>query len=590
VASCNWGEWTFPRRAVRVIGSGVLAAMLASCAPAAPPAKAPAAPAAAPQAAPAAPAATSAPAAKPAEASKPAEAAKPAAAAATPKAGGRLVIGFEGDPSALDPAANSQLGQLRISRQITETLLKEDTRVTDKPIAPIVPALAEKWEVSPDGKTYTFQLRKGVKFHDGSDFNAESVKFNLDRVMDKNFKHYFAAGASVTARTTRWIDSYSAVDLYTFRIVLKGPHNSFERVLIHPSNGIVSPKAIEEMGNDGFPNKPVGTGPFRFKERERNVKVVIEKNPEYWDKSNPVYLDEVVFRSMADSAARAAALKTGEIDMDVMVLPDFADSLRADPNVELVLVGNPHIWYFHINHTDPLFKDVRVRRALWHAIDREGLAKSLLSGTGQPAWQFLPPKNPAHRADLKNPYPYDPAKAKQLLAEAGIPAGTKLNIAHPNEGASYMRPKEMSQFVQANLKAIGLDATLASMEWGAFVAAGAKLIEPTTQLHVSAWQSISHDPYMLEQLFSCEFRTPKGSNFGQYCNEELEKQFLAARQEPDMAKAIPLYQKAEDMMIQDVSGLPISNDFSPRAVRKNIKNFIQGPSTFFDLYQVWIDK
>jgi ABC-type transport system substrate-binding protein len=233
---------------------------------------------------------------------------------------------------------------------------------------------------------------------------------------------------------------------------------------------------------------------------------------------------------------------------------------------------------------------VRVRRAIWHAIDREGMAKSLLSGTGQAAWQFLPPKNPAHRANLPNPYPYDPEKAKALLAEAGVAPGTKLTIRHPNEGSSYMRPKEMSQFVQANLKAVGLDATLEGMEWGAFVAAGAKVIEPTTQLNSSAWQSISHDPYMLEQLFSCEFRTPKGSNFGQYCNEELEKAFLAARTETDPAKAIPLYQKAEDMMLQDVPGLPIANDFSPRAIRKQVKGLIQGPSTFFDLYQVWIEK
>jgi peptide/nickel transport system substrate-binding protein len=573
------------------------ASLLAACSPSAPvpakpaePAK-PAAPAptAVPAAAPAKPAEAAKPAAAPAAPAKPAEAAKPAAA--TPKKGGVLVIGLEGDPSALDPAANAQLGQLRISRQLTETLIKEDTRVTDKPTAPIVPALAEKWTVSPDGKTYTFTLRKGVKFHDGSDFNADAVKFNFDRWMDKSFKFHFPPGASTTARTTRWIESYKVVDPSTFQITLKGTHNSFERVLIHPSNGIVSPKAITEMGNDGFPNKPIGTGPFKFKERERGVKVVIEPFADYWDKANnPVHVDQVVFRSMADSAARASALKTGEIDMDVMLLPDFADSIRADQNLELVLVGNPHIWYLHMNHTDPLIKDVRVRRAIWHAIDREGMAKSLLAGTGKAAWQYLPPKNPAHRADLANKYPYDPEKAKALLKEAGVPPGAKINLAHPTEGSSYMRPKEMSQFIQANLKAVGFDATLASLEWGAFVAAGSKPIEPTTQLHVSAWQSISHDPYMLEQLYSCDFITPKGSNFGQYCNPEVEKAFQAARQEPDMAKAIPLYQKAEDMMIDDISGMPIANDFSPRAMRKNVKNFIQGPSTFFDLVHVWIDK
>lgn len=594
----------------------IMAVLLAACAPAAPAAKPTEAPkpaVAAPAAAPASPAAA---AAAPAAASPAAAAAgSPVASAASPgaqsaaapaaagapkpqisanaaaKPGGALVVGLEGEPAAIDPAGSGNLGSQRITRQINETLIKEDTRVTDQPTAPIIPGLAERWEISPDGKVWTFFLRKGVKFTDGTDFNADAVKANLDRLMNKESKLYWDTAAAVASGTTTLIDSYTVVDPATFKITLKAPFGSFDRALMHPRMGIISPAALEKFGNDGIGANVVGTGPFKYKERERGVKIVLEKNPDYWDKNNPPYLDQVIFRVMPDSASRASALKTGEIDVDVMVLPDFVEDLRKEPSVEVALASNAHIWYLVVNHRDPLMQKPQLRQAIWQAIDREGMAKSLLLGTGRGAWQFLPPKNPAHRADLANKYAYDPEKAKALLAQAGVAPGTKITLVHPNEGSSYMRPREMSQFIQANLKAIGLDLQLDGLEWAAFTAlGGGKPVDEKYQLSVSAWQSISHDPFMLEQLWGCDFRVPKGPNSGMACNEEADKVLVQARQEPDAAKRIALYQKAEDMMIDFVPGIPVANDFSPRGVRKNVKGLVMGPSTFFDLYGTWLEK
>jgi peptide/nickel transport system substrate-binding protein len=487
---------------------------------------------------------------------------------AQPKPGGILVIGIEGEPAAIDPAASTSLASLRITRQITETLIKEDSRVLDKPTAPIVPGLAERWEVSKDGKVYTFTLRRNVTFADGTPLTAEAVKFNFDRLMDPGSKNYFKTGAAATAKTTNWIKSYAATGSHTFRIELKEPFGSFHRAIMHPSMGIISPKALDEWGNDQIGLHLVGTGPFVFKERERGVKVSLAKNPTYWDKANSPYVDQVVFRVMPDSTARAAALKTGEIDVDIMVLPDFVEDLRRTPNVEVVMPRTPHIWFWRLNHQDPLLKDVRVRRALWHAMDLEGMSKALFRGTGQAAWQFLPPKNPAHRATVANPYPYNPARARQLLKEAGVAEGTKMTIRVPAEGSSYMRPREMAEWVQANLKAVGLDAKVESLEWSTFIATGTKPLD--VHLACSAWQSIAHDPYMLEQLWGSQFQPPKGSNLGMYANEELDKLFSQARQTPDEAKRLALYQKAEDLMLADVPAIPVANDFSPRGVRKNI--------------------
>ena len=573
----------------------LVATLVAACAPAAP-AGPPAKPT---EAAKPAVQATAAP-AKPAEAAKPAEVAKPTIAGApapqvsanpAAKPGGVLVVGLEGEPAAIDPAGSGNLGSHRITRQITETLIKEDTRTTDQPTVPIIPGLAERWEIAPDGKTWTFFLRQGVKFTDGTDFNADAVKANLDRVMDKDSKLYWQTAAAVVAGTTTLIDSYAVADPHTFTITLKAPFGSFDRALMHPRMGIISPAALEKFGNDAIGDNVVGTGPFKLKERERGVKVVVEKNAEYWDKNNPPYLDQIVFRVMPDSAARASALKTGEIDVDVMVLPDFVEDLRKEPAVEVALASNAHIWYFVVNHRDPLMQNQLVRQAIWHAIDREGMAKALLVGTGRGAWQFLPPKNPAHRPDLQNKYPYDPEKAKALLQQAGIAPGTTVTLVHPNEGSSYMRPREMSQFVQANLKAVGLDLQLDGLDWAAFTAlGGGKPIDEKYHMSVSAWQSIAHDPFMLEQLWGCEFRVPKGPNSGLACNEEIDKVLLRARQEPDVARRIALYQQAEDMMLEYVPAIPIANDFSPRGVRKNVKGLVMGPSTFFDLYGVWLEK
>jgi peptide/nickel transport system substrate-binding protein len=566
---------------------------LAACTPApAPQAKQPSAPATSPGGSAAAPTtAPAAPAAAPTKAAA-APATQPAAPAqAQPKMGGTLVIGIEGEPNAIDPPASTNLGSTRITRQITETLIKEDTKVLGQPTAPIVGNLAEKWDISPDGKTWTFYLRKGVKFHDGTPFNAEAVKVNFDRVMDESSKYYFKAAATVTSKTTGWIKSYSVVDDSTFKIELKEPFGSFDRAIMHPNMGIVSPKALEQYGNEEIGMHLVGTGPFKFKERQRGVKVVIERNPDYWDKDNQAYVDEVVFRIMADSTARAAALKTGEIDVDSMILTDFVEDMRKDPNIDVVMPANPHIWFWRLNHLDPMLKDVRVRQAIWHAIDREGMAKALFGDTGQAAWQFLPPKNPAHRANLPNPYPYDPAKARQLLKEAGVAEGTTIIIRHPNEGSSYMRPKEMAEWVQANLKAVGLDAKLDGMEWSTWISSQTKpLSEQGVHMTGSAWQSIAHDPYMLEQLYGGQFQSPKGSNLGMYSNPEFDKLLAEARQEPNEAKRIELYHKAEDLMLKDIPGMPMANDYSPRGVRTNIKGFIMGPSTFYDLYGVWMEK
>lgn len=570
----------------------VALAIGAACAPPAPAPKPTDVPKAAVPAATTAPAGTKPTEPKPAVAAAPTAAApaKPAAAQGTPKPGGTLVVALEGEPPAIDPAGSNVLGAHRIARQITETLIKEDTKVLGVPNAPIVPGLAERFETSADGTAYTFFLRKGVKFHDGTDFDAEAVKVNFDRIMDKESKFFYQTAATVTGKTTTWIDSYSVVDPSTFKIQLKSPFGSFDRALMHPTMGIISPAALEKFGNEGIGANLIGTGAFMYKERERGVKVVLVKNPSYWDKENVPYLDQVVWRVMPDASSRAVALKTGEVDLNLQVLPDLVDDLKRDPNVEVVLANNPHLWFFALNHTLPMMQDVRVRRALWHAIDREGMAKALFNGTAQGAWTYLPQGNPAHRPNTPNPYPYDPAKAKALLQEAGV-AGEPFNIVHPTtDGNSFIRPSAMVQYVQANLKDAGPNVTVEGLEGSAFSALGAKPPEASRNMSGTAWQSIAHDPYMLEQLWGCEFQVPRGSNGGMACFKDTDAILAQARQEPDAAKRYALYQKAEDMMFETVPAIPIANDFSPRAYRKNVMGLAMGPSTFFDLYGVWLEK
>jgi len=503
-------------------------------------------------------------------------------AEAGPQKGGTLVIGWSGEFTALDCQHNN-LHTNRITSNICEQLVGEDTTVVGQSFAPLKPQLATSWELSDDGLVYTFHLREGVKFSDGSAFDAEAVELNFDRYMNEESPVYNVETAAQMKALIAPIDSYRAVDPMTFEIKLKEPFGSFLLYLKHRQFGIASPKSVTEHGAGMEGEYLSGTGPFVFAEQEPGVRVVLERNDDYW--GTVPYLDKVVFSVMPDDSARLAALQTGEIDVSVVVPADRVADLQQDPNVEVAFPDHAHIMFWFLNHTDPDIQKLEVRQALWHAIDTDGMVESIFGDLADPMKAFLPSGNLAHRPDYKRPYPYDPDRATELLGEAGYsPGELNIRICYPIAAGSFSEPGQVAQFVQSYLIAAGFDAELDPYETAAFFGT----FDGTTgdcEMLQGGWQSIADKPHMLQQLHSCDAGL---WNDGQYCNEEFDALLDEARTKP-LEDSIPLYQSAEDKLLEDVGTIPILHDRQPRAFHRRVHDLKFGPSSWWELNEVWLE-
>src|SRR5215472_616484 len=341
--------------------------------------------------------------------------------AQTGKKGGTLVYGMEGPSDILDPQATGCWLTYRVTYQMFEGLLAEDLTKADVAIPRVVPRLAESYALSNDGLTRTFKLRKGVKFHDGTPFNAQAAVFSWERMFKKDAPQFYARANSYTSYVVEYITGAEAVDDYTLKLTFSKPYAEWERMTLQSWGEplMISPTAVKKYGNEKFADHPAGTGPFKFVENIPGDRIVLERFKDYW--GTPANVDRLVFKRLDDPAARVAALRTGEVDFILAPPPDDVESLRQEGFA--VLQSNaPHIWYWHLNMKDEHFKDIRVRQAIQMAIDKEKMAKELLKGTAKAAWSMLPPACSAYNPDYK-PYSYNPEKAKQLLKEAGHPNG-----------------------------------------------------------------------------------------------------------------------------------------------------------------------
>jgi len=323
---------------------------------------------------------------------------------------GTLVVGLVAEPVALDPAQVTDLNSNRVGRRVAETLVAFAEGSTQ-----IVPGLAESWTISRDGLQYTFKLRKGVKFHDGTPLDAEAVKFSIERQIVPDhpasklgkypFANYFFGN----------VKAVEPLDELTVRFILKEPRASFLDVMAAAAAAIVSPTAVKKFGLD-YGTNPVGTGPFRFASWERGQRVVLEKNPAYW--KFPVKVDRVVYRPIVEDQARLTELLTGGLDLIVGVPPDFVAQLEGNAKLALLKQVGAHVWYLGLNNEKKPFTDKRVRQALNYAVDKDAIVRDVLKGTGAPSKGPVLPGTSGDEARLKA-FPYDPERAKKLLAEAG---------------------------------------------------------------------------------------------------------------------------------------------------------------------------
>jgi peptide/nickel transport system substrate-binding protein len=483
---------------------------------------------------------------------------------------GTLLVGLVAEPVNLDPAQVTDLNSNRVGRRIVETLVTFPEESTQ-----VVAGLAESWTISKDGLRYTFKLRRGVTFHDGTPFNAEAVKFSIERQIDPEhpfnklgkypFANYFFGN----------VKAVEVVDPATVEFVLKEPRASFLTILTSAAASIVSPTAVKKFGAD-YALQPVGTGPFKYVSWDRGQRVVLEKNPSYW--RYPVKIERVVYRPIVEGQARLTELLTGSLDLIVDVPPDFVTQVESSPKATLQKQVGAHVWYLGINNQKKPFDDKRVRQALNYAVNKEAIVRDVLKGTGSLSRGPVLPATWGADSGLK-PYPYDPERAKKLLAEAGYPSGFSTTLWVPESGSGMQSPVPMSTVIQSNLKAVGVSVTLQTMEWGAYLA---KLRTKEQELFALSWMAGNEDPDMvMYPLLHSSQWTPAGPNRALYKNERFDELLQQARLTTDQGKRAALYREAQRILVDDPPWIFIDHEIQTAALAKRVQGFKLHPS--FDL-------
>ena len=509
------------------------------------------------------------------------------APAGQPRPGGTLTAVWESDIGPLDNNRGWGAVTNRVTAHIFDNLVMKDYTVKPDPRVPTIPGLAESWETTDDGLQYTFKLRQGVKFHDGTPFNAEAVKFNFDRNMTKEFQYYHAPAAGPIRRYTKAIDKIEIPGPNTVVMKLNTIEANFINYMTNSLLMIGGPDAIAKAGNDDFGQRPVGTGAFKFVEREKGVKTVLEKNPEYWQ--GAPYLDRIIVRPISEPVARVTALQTGEVDWINVVHPDYVDVLKANPKFTVVMEPYPHIWGFYFNWKNPTFKDKRVREALNMAIDRDGLSKNLLKGVAIPATQWASPGTLVHDSELKG-FPYDPAGARQRMVAAGVPDGFETTFRFPVDGSGQIIPVPMMEYISENLrKNLNVRLKLETYEWQSYIQMRSKGAEDGVG---GMFFSFSLDEgWEMEGNWVTESQAPNGLNLGWYSNPQVDQLVARAAKTLDEPERVKIYRQAQRIgVLDDVAWLLVVHDTEPKAYRKELQHFVRPPAWVWSYNKVWFSK
>ncbi|MFD7896748.1 ABC transporter substrate-binding protein [Streptomyces sp. NPDC059743] len=495
--------------------------------------------------------------------------------------GGTLVIGATGKLPNTDTVIGGAgfEGKRLVSFQLYEGLTRYDLSTTDGP-PPVTGALATSWKVAADKKTWTFTLRKGVTFQDGTPFNADAVLFNLDRYLDKKNEYYTDALGAAAGEYAGGITAYRKLGAEQVELVTKEPNGHFPEDLAHVL--IASPTAVRATGSADFAKHPVGTGPFAFKSQKAGEQIELVANKTYW--RGAPKLDKLVVKALPDAAARTAALRSGSVNWIEYPNPDDIESLKAD-GVKVVTNSYDHLWYWILDTEKGPWKDPRVRQAANYAVNREAIAEKLLHGTADPAYQAAPRATLAYdkSGDL---YGYDPAKAKALLADAGYAGGFSTSVTVPTGGSGNLLPVPIAEALQRDLSAVGIKVELRTTDWSTLIGAEAKgevaLGSDAIAQSTTLFQSEALLPLFIGS------KSPFWT--GHYSNPEVDALLASAAGSPDQGKRQADYRQALAKVTEDAPWLFVVNDRNPRALAPTVHGLVQPQSWFLDLTTVRVGK
>ncbi|MXN66676.1 ABC transporter substrate-binding protein [Stappia sp. GBMRC 2046] len=487
-----------------------------------------------------------------------------------------LVVGQIAEPKSLDPHAVTAVNDFRILVNIYDGLVRYKDGTLE-----VEPSLAESWEISEDGKTYTFKLRDGVTFHDGTPFNAEAVKFNFDRMLDENHP-FHDTGPFPLSFFFSAVDEVTAVDESTVEFKLTEPYAPFLSNLAYPTGLIVSPEAVKQHGKD-FGRNPVGTGAYKFEGWEANAKVVVSRNEAYWDGAAP--LEAVIFRPITDANTRIAEMLSGGLDVMVEVPPDSLQQFRGDDRFVVQEQAGPHVWFLILNTKDGPFANKAVRQAANYAINKTALVENILQGTAEVASGPTPPAFAWAYNESLEPYAYDPEKAKALLKEAGY-NGEEVTFYVTEGGSGMLDPVAMGTAIQADLQAVGMKVKIETYEWNTFLGKVNPGLEGKADMAEMAWMTNDPDTLPFLALRSEAFPDKGGFNSGYYANEKVDELLNKARQVTDQAERAKLYKQMQEIVYEDAPWVFVANWKQNAVTSSRVENFKLQPSFFLMLQKV----
>ena len=483
---------------------------------------------------------------------------------------------------------NGYEGMRFLGYPIFEGLILWDLTHADR-LASLRPGLAEKWEQARDDKkTWIFHLRRGVKFHDGTDFNADAVIWNLERYFNKDSPQFEPGATGITRSRVPLMASYRKIDGYTVALTTTKPASYFPSMVVYVL--FTSPASFEKAGHDWgrVATLPAaGTGPFRITQVTPRQSVRLARWDGYWDGAHKAKVDSVLLFPVPEANTRLSALRSGQVDWIEVPPPDGIASLKA-AGFTISTNSYPHVWpwFFNIGAAGSPFKDVRVRQALNYCIDR-GAVVSMLNGTAEPAVGWLKPNDPAFGKPA-NRYGFDPAKGNALLAQAGYNAQKPLafKVLISNSGSGQMVPLPMNELLQQNLaQACGVEVKFEVVEGNVLLSAG-RLAPDNPGLRGAMavnMSSPSTDLGMMARYFAAANFSPAGSNFEQWKDDKFEAALDAAANATDQAAIQASFRAAHERLVDDPPWLFVVHDLNPRALSRKVNGFVSAQSWFVDL-------
>jgi dipeptide transport system substrate-binding protein len=496
--------------------------------------------------------------------------------------GKTLVFCSEGSPESLNPQFATTTTGMNAGRPIFNTLVEFAPGTTR-----IVPALAESWTISSDGKEYTFRLRPGVKFHSnasfkpGRDFDADDVLFSVFRQWKPDHPYHAVSGGRYDYfKDMEMPDLLQAVEKLndrTVRFRLKRPEAPFLANLAMPFNVILSAEYAEALTRTGTPERidtnPIGTGPFMFAGFQKDIAIRYRAFADYWGGRPPI--DVLVFSITPNSAVRLIKLKAGECHVMAFPSPNDAPQIAADPALKLLRQEGLNVGYLAMNTKIAPFNDVRVRRAVNLAIDKAAVVKAIYRDGGVVAKNPIPPSLWSYN-DAVVDYPYDPAEAQRLMTVAGFPNGFETELWYLPVSRPYNpNGKRMAELIQADLAKVGIRVRLMTKPWSQYRADLQAGIPP---MALFGWTGDNGDPdNFLHILLGCAAARVGGNNLSKWCDRTYDDLVLRAKRTADQPARQALYEQAQAVFKEQAPWVPIAHSVVFMATRKEVDGFRMDP-------------